>query len=129
MTICTRCGESNPDGVSRCNKCGIALGAQIRAAQDVKRAQTGKVVRGAAWITFVVVLVLAAPSIYHAAGTAYYKQHLKGITQVVMTHCGGPVTNDMQAYQKDQVSKCIDKDEDLIAAQHDYDNFTGGGKH
>jgi ribosomal protein L40E len=128
MPICTRCGEQNPDNVSVCNKCGIAFAHQIRARADVQRSKNVLVVRIATWIAVVVVLILVAPSGYHAAGAAYLGHHLKSMTDKANIDCNGPIKDDMSAYQKDQVTKCLAANPDLIKAQQDYDNFTKGGK-
>ncbi len=129
MPICTNCGEQNPDGISRCVKCGIGLGHQIRAQSDAKRGQVASGVRIVVWIAVVVAVAAVSPAAYHAAGTAYYKHHLKSMFDRAMSDCGGPITETTQQYQKDQINHCLSGKEELKQAQADYDSFTNAKGH
>lgn len=129
MPICKACGTNSPDNLTRCVKCGVALGSQFRADADLRRAKTRLMVRAVIWVAVVIALVAVAPSVYHKAGTAYYKYHLKSVSEGAMVDCGGPIVPTMRPDQKTQVDTCLAGNADLKKAKADYAAFTNTAEH
>jgi len=126
MINCTNCGEQNPDGTSRCNRCGVILGHQIRAKEDAKRAQTMKMVKIGVWLVGLIIVGIVGPKVYHVGAVAYYKHHLQSMTEHANIYCNGPIKDDMSPAQKDEINKCLDKDQELVKAKADYAELTKG---
>jgi len=128
MHICTKCGEQNADGARLCTKCGIALGPQLRAIQDVKKGQSAGAIRIVMWVVGLVILVVVGPPLYHAGGVALLNFQLRTATERDMKDCGGPITDSMQQGQKDTINKCLAENSELIKIKANLDNFTKGDK-
>ncbi len=126
MPICTQCGENNPDGTSRCIKCGVTIGGQLRARQDAKRSNIASTFTILFRIAMAVVVILLVIPAYKFAGTTYFRYRLNTVKEAAMKSCGGPITESMYPNQKEQINKCMDTDETLIKAQDDYTGFTKG---
>ena len=101
---------------------------QRYAQADAKRATSGRIVRIAMWVGVLIVLVVAGPPVYHAAGAAYYKHHLQSISEGAMRDCGGPFVDSMGPQKADEIKKCLDENQDLIKAKADYAKFSGTDK-
>ncbi len=80
------------------------------------------------WVVILIVLGVVGPGIYHAANGAYLEFHLKSVKTNVVKSCGGPIEDSTPAYQKADITKCIDTNAELIKAQSDFDNFSGTSK-
>ena len=72
-----------------------------------------------------VVVLIAAPLIYHAGFGAYYNYRLNTVKEAAMKECGGPPTATMQPYEKEQVNKCLSNDTAYTNALNDFNNFNG----
>jgi len=129
MPTCTNCGAQNPVNTSRCEKCGVALGHQARAKTDAQRSLVASVIKNTTRIATVVIVACLILPTYRFAGATYFRYRLNSVTEGANKVCGGPVTQSMQASEKDQVSKCLAADENLTKAQTDYSNFTHEEKH
>jgi hypothetical protein len=124
MPICTNCGENNPEHTPRCNKCGVALSLQARARADAKRSNAAGAANNVIKIAIFVAVAFSVMPAYHFLGTSYFKYRLDAVTEGANKTCSGPVTATMPAYQQDMVNQCLEKDENLIKVQTDYNNFT-----
>jgi len=98
------------------------------ANADAKRAQVGTIVRSITWVVALVVLAVVAMPIYRLASAAYYKHHLRSITERAMRNCNGPVTDTMGPNQVDEINKCLAQDADLQEAKTAYAKFSPDAK-
>ena len=128
MPICTSCGEQNPDYATRCAQCGVSLGAQMRAKQDSIRGRNGSIVRIALWMGVLIILAIVLPPAYRTGNAAFQKYKFDAVNNRANKDCNGPITDSMQAYQKDEITKCLASNSELSKAQADYDAFTKASK-
>jgi hypothetical protein len=128
MPLCKHCGQHSPDDSPRCNNCGIAFGHQLRAKADEVRSRNGKIVRTAAWILVVAVLLVVGPAVYRAGNSSYQRYHLRSTIDNAIKACGGPVTASTPGYEQAQIEHCLSTDEKLLQAQRDYALLTKADK-
>lgn len=122
MPTCTQCGEQNPVGTSRCNKCGVTLAGQARIRADAKRGAASSAVSLVMRIAVIAVVLLLAYPAYRFAGTTYFQYRLNTVKEAAAKACKD------SSNQRDQIDQCLATDDNLIKAQTDFDNFTKGGK-
>ncbi|CAN5521870.1 hypothetical protein BH11ARM1_BH11ARM1_00450 [soil metagenome] len=125
MPTCTRCGAFSADSHGNCPGCGVALGTQYRAQQDVVRGRNGKILRTFGWIVFVVVLAMVIPPAYHAGYGFFLNRTLDSVKREAMMDCNGPLPDTAYDYQKQQYAKCMDQHSELRDAQAAVDKFNG----
>ncbi|MDR3687992.1 MAG: zinc-ribbon domain-containing protein [Fimbriimonas sp.] len=128
MITCTKCGEQNPDGVYRCNKCGVMLGHQVRARADAQRSKVVSGVRLVWWIVVVIAVIVIAPRLYHFAFASFYRYRMNTQTAAAVKNCNGPATETTTPAQKAEIDKCVDTDPIVVKARGDYEDFTKGDK-
>jgi len=123
MLKCTRCGATNLDTANICSGCGVALGTQVRAAADDKRAKTRKIITGVIWLAIIVVLAITGPGIYHFGYGKLLDYRLATTKKSTTIGCGGPVESTSSPEHKESVERCVAADADLTKLQADYDAF------